>query len=220
MKTKLNWLELLLLAAPFVVLAIYWSDLPARVPLHWGMRGEVDWWSAKFPGLLVLPLTALGLALLLHRLRWLDPKMAGAPGVAGRMPAILPPVRITLLALFDTIFFLQITVSLGKEIAVGRILICATLLVFIVLGNYLGNLRPNYFIGIRTPWTLESPETWRATHRLGGRFMFFGGIGLLIAQFFLEQQTLSWLLLIAILALASWGILYSWHHFRTHAAAR
>ncbi len=47
MKTKLSWLETVLLAAPFVVLAIYWNDLPARVPMHWNFRGQIDGWSSE-----------------------------------------------------------------------------------------------------------------------------------------------------------------------------
>ena len=90
------------------------------------------------------------------------------------------------------------------------------LLFFVVLGNYLGNLRPNYFIGIRTPWTLENPETWRATHRVGGRLMFFGALILLLLQFLLNERIFEWLFVASILALAAWGFVYSWHHCRTH----
>ena len=92
------------------------------------------------------------------------------------------------------------------------------LVFFVVLGNYLGNLRPNYFVGIRTPWTLENPETWRATHRLGGRLMFFGALILLVAQFFLSESVFGLLFVVSILSLAAWGFVYSWHHCRTHAA--
>jgi uncharacterized membrane protein len=218
MKTRLSWLEVILLAAPFLALAIYWSDLPARVPVHWDLSGQINGWAAKAPGMLIVPLTALGMTLLLRVLPWLDPKLQPTGGSEGRMPAILPIVRISALVLLDTIFFVQIATSLGKEVAGGRILMTCLLVFFLVLGNYLGNLRPNYFVGIRTPWTLENPETWRATHRLGGRLMFFGALVLLIVQFFLSQRTFGAIFVGAILALAVWGIFYSWHHCRTHGA--
>ena len=64
MKTKLSWLEMILLVAPFVALAIYWSDLPARVPTHWDFRGQIDGWGAKIPGIFIIPLTALGMTAL------------------------------------------------------------------------------------------------------------------------------------------------------------
>jgi uncharacterized membrane protein len=86
------------------------------------------------------------------------------------------------------------------------------------LGNYLPNLRPNYFVGIRTPWTLEDAETWRATHRLGGKLMFFGSLLLLISEFFVSAGIFTFLFVSFILLLVLWSFLYSWHHFRTHGA--
>ena len=220
MKMKLSWFEAVLLAALLVVLAIYWHDLPARVPTHWDIRGQVDGWGPKTPGIFILPFTALGITALLHFLPWFDPKLRRTLGEEGRMSAVLPIIRIALLALLDAIFFVQIAVSLGKNIADGRLMMACLLVFFVIMGNYLGNLRPNYFAGIRTPWTLENPETWRATHRLGGRLMFFGALCLLGAQFFLSERVFGWLFVISILSLVIWGIFYSWHHCRTHVATR
>ena len=220
MKTRLSWLEVVLLAAPFVALAIYWNDLPARVPIHWNFRGQVDGWSAKTPWIFMIPLTGLGVTVLLRILPWFDPKLRPTSGEESRMSAILPIVRVATLGLLDTIFFAQIATALGRDVPGGRIIITSVLVFFIILGNYLGTGRPNYFVGIRTPWTLEDPETWRATHRLGGRLMFFGGLILLVAQCFLAERLFAWLFAASILLLAAWGFVYSWHHSRTHVATR
>jgi len=220
MKTKLSWLEAILLAAPFVVLAIYWNELPARVPTRWDFRGQVDGWSAKTPGIFLIPLTALGMTALLRVLPWFDPKLRRTSGEEGLMPAVLPIVRIALLVLLGAIFFVQIAVSLGRTVPSGRIMMTGLLLFLVIMGNYLGNLRPNYFVGIRTPWTLENPETWRATHRLGGRLMFFGALILLFAQLFLSERIFNLFFVVSILSLAAWGFVYSWHHCRTHVATR
>jgi uncharacterized membrane protein len=122
--------------------------------------------------------------------------------------------------LLDMIFFVQIATSLGRNVAGGRIIMTCLLVFFVILGNYLGNLRPNYFVGIRTPWTLENPETWRATHRLGGRLMFFGGLILFVTQFFLSEDIFGLVFVASILSLAAWGFVYSWHHYRTNVATR
>jgi len=220
MKPKVSWLEIVMLAAPFIVLAIYWNDLPSRIPVHWNIRGEIDGWSGKIPGLFLLPLTMLGVVTLLHILPRFDPRLQRTTGAESRMPAVLPIIRVAFLALFNTIFFVQIGASLGKTVAAGRIIMTCVLLFFVVLGNYLGNVRPNYFIGIRTPWTLENPETWRATHRLGGRLMFFGALILLVGQLFLSEQHFGLAFVVGILSLAVWGFVYSWHHCRTHVATR
>ncbi|MBA2436678.1 MAG: SdpI family protein [Verrucomicrobiota bacterium] len=220
MKTKLVWLEVVLLAAPLIALALYWNDLPARVPTHWDLRGQIDGWMSKVPGILILPLTALGITALLHILPWFDPKLRRTPGEEGLMPAVMPIVRLATLVLLDAIFLVQMATSLGRNVAAGRIMMTCLLLFFVILGNYLGNLRPNYFVGIRTPWTLENPETWRATHRLGGRLMFFGGLVLLLAQALLSESAFGLLFIGSILTLAAWGFIYSWHHSRTHVRIR
>jgi uncharacterized membrane protein len=168
----------------------------------------------------MIPCTALALNTLLHILPWFDPKLQRTWSEESLMPAILPIVRIACLLLLDTIFFVQIATSLGETVAGGRIIMTCLLVFFVVLGNYLGNLRPNYFVGIRTPWTLENPQTWRATHRLGGHLMFFGALILLLAQFFLSERTFGFLFVTSILSLAAWGFVYSWHHCRTHVATR
>lgn len=217
MKTKLGWLEVVLLAAPFIALGFYWNDLPARVPTHWDLRGQINDSMSKVPGILIVPLTALGVTALLHVLPWFDPKLRRTSGAEGLMPAVMPIVRLATLILLDMIFLVQMSASLGKNVAAGRIMMTCLLVFFVVLGNYLGNLRPNYFVGIRTPWTLENPETWRATHRLGGRLMFFGALVLLGAEIFLSESAFGRLLFGSILALAAWGFAYSWHHCRTHA---
>lgn len=218
MKTKLHWLEILLLLAPLLVLAIYWNDLPARVPTHWNLHGEIDRWDAKWPGLFIAPLTALGTIVLLRFLPWFDPRLRKNPSEHGRMSTTLPVIRFALLVLFDAIFAVQIAVSLGAPVPGGRMVTICALLFMAVMGNYLGNVRPNYFVGIRTPWTLENPETWRATHRLGGRLICYGSLLLLVIQFFLNESVFGWLFLGAISLLAVWVILYPWHHSRTHAA--
>lgn len=110
--------------------------------------------------------------------------------------------------------------SLGYTIAAGRILITVILLLLAVLGNYLGNLRPNYFVGIRTPWTLEDPDTWRATHRLSARLICFGVIVLAVLQFLLSPGLFALLFCAAILLLLLWCFLYSWRYFQSHAANR
>ena len=217
MKNKLNWLEGALLAAPLIALLVLWNDLPARVPIHWNLRGEIDGWSSK-PFLLLLPLLSLGIIVLLHILPRFDPKLGRAAGGQGRMQSVLGILRFALVAFFGAIFWMQLAAALGHSVAAGRIVPTAILLLHATIGNYSSNLRPNYFIGLRTPWTLESPETWRATHRLGGRLMFFGSVLLLVLQFFLNESTFVFLFTASALLLAAWALWYSWHHFHSQGA--
>lgn len=133
-------------------------------------------------------------------------------GEESRMPKVLAVLRVTIAAFFLVVFALQIFAALGYNFS-GRILLDACLILFAVLGNYSTALRPNYFVGIRTPWTLENADTWRATHRLGGRLMFFGSIALLLLQFLIGEAACLIVFLVAVIALVLWSFWYSWQHF-------
>ena len=135
------------------------------------------------------------------------------------MNAVLPIFRVLFAGFFFVVFLLVLSVSLGASISVGRIAVSSILLLLAGIGNYLGNLRPNYFIGLRTPWTLESSETWRATHRLGGKLLFFGSSALLLAEFVVPERVFIFLFVGAALLLVVWSFVYSWRHFRLCAAA-
>jgi uncharacterized membrane protein len=135
------------------------------------------------------------------------------------MLAVLPIIRLALLLAFDLIFATQIAVSFGARVDSGRIVISTILVFLVVASNFFGNLRPNYFVGIRTPWTLQNPETWRATHRAGGRLFFFTSLILLMCQFFVSTRTFTSISAGSLFLLVIWAFAYSWHHFQTHAAA-
>ena len=87
---------------------------------------------------------------------------------------------------------------------------------FIVVGNWMYNIKPNYFVGIRVPWTLESPDNWRATHRLGSKFWVAGGVLITISGFFLAGKPAEYFFVATTLCLALIPIIYSFVYFRKH----
>lgn len=218
MKSKLAWLEAALLIAPFLALVVLWNQIPVRVPIHWNLRGEIDGWASKTIGLLITPLMGLLTVALCHVVSWLDPKLRRNLEKTDRMNKVLQILRLAFAGFFDAILAVQLAAAFGYTIRAAQVIDSCVLVLFAILGNYLPNLRPNYFIGIRTPWTLESPETWRATHRRGGRLMFFGALLLLVLQFFVSASIFGLLSVTFVLALVTWSFVYSWHHFRAHAA--
>jgi uncharacterized membrane protein len=219
--SQLNWLEFVLLAAPFLFLALEWDEFPARIPIHWNIHGNIDGWASKPFGLLMLPIVnALGWSLL-RFIQHIDPKVRRtADEERVRALKVFQILRIAIVTLFFAFWCFQVAIALGYPFAMDRLAFNACLLLFIVMGNYFATLRPNYFVGIRTPWTLENPETWRATHRAGGRIMVFGALLLITTEFFVQKQIFAWLFIIFIFGLALWGFIYSWNYSRTHAQVR
>jgi uncharacterized membrane protein len=167
---KIELPQWLLLAAMWAVALASWSTAPERIPVHWNMHGEVDRYGGRFEGLLLVPLVALGIYLLLLFLPRLDPGRANYAQFAGAYAII----RIAVLAMMTAVHAVIILAMRGAAIDVGTVVIIAAGALFVVLGN----VRPNWFVGIRTPWTLSSKTAWTKTHRVGG--WIFIGLGLLV----------------------------------------
>jgi uncharacterized membrane protein len=191
---KNEWLQLLILAAPFCAVALLWDKLPAQIPIHWNARGEIDNYSGKAFGTLFMPALNLFLAALLAGLPRIDPKFKNSDAEArisvGRTFKI---IRLVITGFNACVALAILAFSLHYHFDMNRFIFIAMSLLFIVLGNVMNKLRPNYFAGIRTPWTLESRTVWLKTHRLGGIIMVLGGIGMLLITFLLPKEQLVWL---------------------------
>jgi uncharacterized membrane protein len=164
LRKELPILALLLL--PFVALPFFWSDLPEVVPIHWDMNGEPDRLVSKTTGLLLLPC----IGAIVYSLFWLIPVIDPKRRLHMRQKP-LPALRNLLILVLTFLFFVNLGSMLGMEALSGNRnpILLGILLLFLVLGNYMPAIPPNYFMGVRTPWTLEDPDIWRRTHRLTGR---------------------------------------------------
>jgi uncharacterized membrane protein len=208
---KSEWPQLVLLAVPFLVLIPLWDKFPQRVAIHWGLNGQPNGWADKEWGLLLLPDTNVGLALLFPFLRQFDSRMRGyGPETRASLERVLKILRLATGVFMTAMALLIDAVALGWKLDVLRVVTLGTLILFAVLGNYMPKLRPNRFVGIRTPWTLKSPEVWIRTHRLFGAIMLIGSLALMAPCVFLPS-TWSILLLLGFVLLVSLGsMVYSY----------
>ncbi len=169
-----NWI---LIAGMFLLAAITWPSAPDRIPVHWNIYGQVDRYGGKVEGLLLLPLVTLGVYLLLLFLPRIDLGRANYQRFGGAYSTI----RISVTALLAVIYGVtnlwirgyRVDMSLVVSLAVGALLI--------VIGNLMGKISPNWFVGIRTPWTISSKASWTKTHRLGGRLFIVMGLAFIAA---------------------------------------
>ena len=169
--------QIVLIAVMFVLAAITWPSAPDRIATHWNLHGQVDGYGGKFSGLLLLPLLALGLYLLLLLLPLLDPGRANYRNFARAYTII----RLAVLVLLAAIYGVTILWIHGIELDMARVVPVLLGLLFIAIGSVLGKVRPNWFVGIRTPWTLSSKRSWVKTHRLGGYLFVLAGFTLVVA---------------------------------------
>ncbi|MFN8286408.1 MAG: SdpI family protein [Chitinophagales bacterium] len=198
----------LLCLVPVVYLAVSWGSAPDVVPTHFNIRGEVDNTGSKW-NLLITPVANIIVYLLLLALPYLNPKRVTTMG------SNFYKMRLSIGALLCAIGLLVINATLTGHLAGdGKWLSVILFLFFAVLGNFLISIKPNWFLGIRTPWTLSNDNVWKRTHLVGGRVWFFGGLAGFIVSLFLSAQ-LSVILLLAFTLTSAVGmIVYSFVLYR------
>lgn len=152
-------------------IAFVYNRLPKKIPLHWGFSGQVDSWGsrANIIWMALMPLAMIALFRILPRL---DPRREAYVKNAKAMAFM----ETALTVFFIGLVWLVAASSLGVPIDVGDTVRVGIGLLFIVLGNFMGQLKRNYFVGIRTPWALADDEVWRRTHRRGGWVFVIDGL--------------------------------------------
>ncbi|MEM6783240.1 MAG: SdpI family protein [Bacteroidota bacterium] len=207
-----EWLTWLVLALPFVFTAAVWPLLPETVPVHWGVSGKPDDFAAKgarlFWVLLLLPLANV----IVYGMFWLIPRIDPKRRLDARSKP-LPHLRFMLAFVFMLLHG-AILVSMVQGGSLSRLLPMSVVLIFLGMGNYLGAVPHNYFIGLRTPWTLESAEVWRRTHRLAGRIWVGVSLGALLLLFVLPIDVFFYVLMSATALLVGVPVVYSFMLFR------
>ena len=184
------WVATLFVIASFIVAGRLYGSLPDPVPTHWGPEGEVNGWTSKPFGAFLGPLIGVLLVALLVVLPRLSPRGFEMTPFQRVYPTLV--AAIAGLMLYVTTFALA-TATGATMPAPGRLL--AGVGVFlVVIGNFLGKVTQNFFIGIRTPWTLASDRVWERTHRFAGPVFVLGGVLLVVASLFMKSP----LVLIAI----------------------
>jgi immunity protein, SdpI family len=174
---KLKWTDVLCVAAILAVVALaaaLYDGLPDSMPIHWNARGAVNGYMPKTTGVAVLVALPSVFFLLFKALPALSPR-------GFRMGSFQHVTDIITLALTMVVAGIDAAALLAASGRNVPFLLVTQLLVgglVIVLGNYLGKVRRNFFIGIRTPWTLASEEVWARTHRFGGRVFMIAGLAL------------------------------------------
>ncbi len=174
-----DWPLLLLIVLSLGLSLFAYPHLPARIPVHWGLNGQPNRYGPPWTGAFMPGLLALGIYLLFCVLPLVDPRQRN-------YQAFLPLYRLLRwLVVLITLLTGGLTLSagLGYHPPVGTIVRSAVALLILITGNFLGKVQPNWFVGIRTPWTLASEEVWHQTHRLAAPLWVAGGIVLLAISF-------------------------------------
>ncbi len=164
----------LLTFIPTVVGLIFWEQLPAEIPTHWGANGEVDSYSSKVFAVFGMPAIMAALHLFCVIATAMDPKEKGISKKAIGLVLWIIPVMSTVVS------FVSFGTALGMEIDIIFVLNLLLGVLFIALGNYMPKTRQNFTFGIKTPWAIMDEENWNKTNRFGAWCIIGAGIVCLI----------------------------------------
>jgi uncharacterized membrane protein len=169
---KVVWLIILI---PGIYLALTWSNIPETIPLHFDIRGNADRYGEKkelIVPVIILTVMSLFIYFLFSKIYRIDPKKYAAENKE-RLRRIGFAVAVFMSAM--NCFIIYSGANGGSRFDIGLVLGGVGLL-FAIIGNYMPNMKPNYFAGFRLPWTLENADNWKKTHALAAKIWFAGGL--------------------------------------------
>lgn len=164
---------IILILITCVAWTIAWPHLPDTIATHWN-GGKVDGYSSKLYGMISMVGIMIGLYIFLNVLPKIDPKRTNYEKFSKGFMVMNNGILVLLFVGNIDI----ITSGLGYNLFINRIPELLVGILFLVIGNYLPQCKPNFFVGMRNPWTLSNEEVWRKTHRFSGKV--FVALGLLM----------------------------------------
>ncbi len=203
-----DWPIWLILLTPFVLTIYYWDQIPEKIAMHWNAAGEVDDWGEKGWEAFLLPAISVGVYLLLVVVPYIDPKRK-----TDNEQKALKAFRYVMPLFFSALSVVILFQWLGSNVKPTNVVYLSMCVFFLILGNYMQTIKPNYFIGIRTPWTLESEDNWRKTHRFGGRLWVAVSLIMLVCWFILPESILITAFVAGLLSMTAVIIGYSFYLF-------
>ncbi|GAA4280821.1 SdpI family protein [Gaetbulibacter aestuarii] len=209
MKLKKELPLLLIIAIPLVYLAYVWNSLPETVPLHWNFKGEIDNWGDKSTLIWTTCLFTIFMYGLLSIIPFIDPKKK-----LQNMGQKYYNLKFFLLLFMSGIAVFIIYSVKEQAMHNPNLLFIVLGLLFVVLGNYMKTIKANYFIGIRTPWTLENETVWKKTHQLGGKLWFVGGLLIVICCLIFKKELSSKIFIGIVITMSLIPVLYSYVTFK------
>lgn len=197
---------LLMIAAATVAGILLWNQLPDPMASHWNIYDQVDGYTSKFWGVFMLPLIALGMLVLFIVIPGIDPLKANIAQFRDVFNLF-----ITLMVAFMLyIYALSLRWNLGyTDFEMSKAMLPAMGILFFFIGYMLRKAKRNFFIGIRTPWTLSSDKVWDETHRIGSVLFMISGVLALIGALF-GGTTAFWFLFGPIIGSTLITLVYSY----------
>ena len=205
MSTKLSvTLISIFIVLGVIISAVAYPLLPEQVASHWGANDQVDGYMSRFWGVALMPLITLAMALLFLAIPAMDPLKENIVKFRDAFNTFI----VLIVAFMLYVHILTLIYNLGYIFRMSLALIPGLGLLFVFAGVMMAKAKRNYFIGIRTPWTLANDHVWDETHKLGSKLFIAAGILSLLTLFLGENG--FWLMMVLILGAAFVPVIYSY----------
>ncbi len=204
----------IIILLPVVYLLWAYTALPALVPIHYGFNGKPDAFGSKKEFLntqIIVHFVAIALYLLFRFLPFIDPKRQVKYG-----GSTYQKMALGIIVFFGALNISVTYAAAHRVVETHQLIMPLIGLLFVFLGNIMNSIKPNYFAGIRTPWTLEDDNNWRATHRMAAKLYVVGGIIATIAILVLPEKAGVIIFAPCIISVVFIPIVYSYVYFKKH----
>jgi len=208
MKKTTIVISLIILLSFVIAIYSYQKIEGDKVASHWNAQGQVDGYMSKFWGIFLFPLMFIGLYLLFLLIPKIDPLKKNILKFRKYYDIF---ILVIMLFLFY-IFILTILTNLSYSFNMTTMLMPAIGFLFFGIGMFMKKLKRNWFIGIRTPWTISNDEVWKKTHILGAKHFKLLGIIIFFGIFF--QKYLLWFILVPVMISVVWLVVYSYLEYK------
>jgi len=192
----------------FAIGIYYYPQMPEKLASHWNAQGQVNGYMSKFWGLFLMPIISMGMLLLFILIPNIDPLKSNIQQFRKYFDGFVVLIIVFLFYLhLLTIFW-----NSGYKFNMISYLSPGLAILFYYTGILIENTKRNWFIGIRTPWTLSSDNVWDKTHKIGGKLFKIAGILALLAIFF-ESYAL-FIIVVPVIIVSIYTILYSYFEYQ------
>ncbi len=201
-------ISLTIVIATVAISFLVYPFMPDEIPSHWNAKGEIDGHMDKFWGLAITPIVAVPLLLLFIAIPKIDPLKENVKKFTGQYNLLINVILGFLLYMHVLI----VIASLGFAFNMAVMILPAIGAMFYFIGSIMQNLKMNWFVGIKTPWTLSSERVWNKTHEIGGKLFKLLGLIAVIGAFFGEWG--FWIFISATIAVSAYVVAFSYFEYR------
>ena len=209
LSVKSEIVPVMLIVAAWILSLYFYAHFPAQVASHWDFQGKVNGYSSSAGLAFGIPALLTGMYLLFLGLPFLDPKKERY----AEFGKIYHYIKAAIILVLFGVYVITGLYNLGYPVQVGIAVPWLIGLLFIVLGNFMGKIKPNWFVGIRTPWTLSSENVWTKTHRFGGFMMMLFGVLIIISPLLSKSLGIA-VFVLGIVLVTVGSFVYSYILFR------